>query len=64
MFSVLGRELTGPAMASVLKVVQKKEEGDGPDEEKDPLSEKEVESPVHEKVKEKKQDTKQFAWQI
>lgn len=40
-FSVLGRELTGPAMASVLKVVQKKDEGDGLDEEDDADEEEE-----------------------
>ena len=34
-FSVLGRDLTGPAMASVLKVIQKKDEGDGPEEDDD-----------------------------
>ena len=38
-FSVLGRELTGPAMASLLKVVQKDESGGAEDEE----DEKEIE---------------------
>ena len=47
-FSVLGRELTGPAMASVLKVVQKKDEGDGPDEEEDDEEDEEDEEDMDE----------------